>query len=171
MRKQLYLAVIGRLQQVEDENKEPAIKHFDLWNEQVTFIGQEDPFDLPAVFIEFLPIQWHTENDGAQTAGVQFRLHIVTPFKGSTAGGSAYRTEALALFDLLTDIHRVMFNMSGDGFRSTLRVQSDTNHNHEELIESIETYQACVSDRSACAKTRKVTPRLSLQPRPDEPKR
>lgn len=148
MRKQLYLAIIDRLKQIKDENGEPKIKHFDLWNEQVTFIEQEEPFDLPAVFIEFLPIQWRTANDGTQTAEVQFRLHIITPFKGAAGDGSMYQTEALELFDLLDNVNKVMFKMSGDYFRSTLRVRSDTNHNHEELIESLETYQVSVADIS-----------------------
>ena len=149
MRKQLYLAVIDRLKQIKDENGEPKIKHFDLWNEQVAFIEQEAPFDLPAVFIEFLPIQWRTANDGTQTADVQFRLHIVTPFRGAAGDNSMYQTEALELFDLLDVVNKTLFKMSGDCFRSTMRIRSDTNHNHEELVESLETFQVCVSDISA----------------------
>lgn len=148
MRKLLYLAVIERLKQIKDANGEPAIRFFDLWNEQVTFIEQEGPFELPAVFIEFLPIQWQTSNDGTQTANVQFRLHIVTPFNGKASDRSIYQKEALELFDLLDSVNRVLYKMSGECYRSTTRVRSDTNHNHEELIESLETFQVCVADIS-----------------------
>ena len=149
MRKQLYLAIIERLKTIKNENGEQVFKHFDLWNEQVVFIEQEEPFDTPAVFIEFPAINWQTANDGTQTSVMQFRLHVITSYKGSPCDGSIYQTESLELFDLLDSINRALFKLSGDFFRSTTRVRSDTNHNHEDLIESLETFQVSVSDISA----------------------
>ena len=35
-----------------------AIKAFDLWNENVVQLTKQRPFEMPAVFIEFLPIVW-----------------------------------------------------------------------------------------------------------------
>ena len=58
MRRFLYLSLIDRLKKLTDETGEPVIKTFDLWNQQVGFIEQEEVFDTPAIFIEFLPIKW-----------------------------------------------------------------------------------------------------------------
>lgn len=149
MRKQLYLAIIERLKTIKDENEEQVFKHFDLWNEQVVFIEQEEPFDTPAVFIEFPAINWQTANDGTQTSVMQFRLHVITSFNGSARDGSTYQAEALKLFDLLDSINNALYKLSGDYFRATTRIRSDTNHNHEELVESLETFQVSVSDISA----------------------
>lgn len=54
MRRMLYLGLTEALKELRDESGQPLIRHIDLWNEQVEFIEQEEPFDTPAVFIEFL---------------------------------------------------------------------------------------------------------------------
>lgn len=148
MRKQLYLAVIERLKTIVNESGEQTLRHFDLWNENVAFIEQEAIFAMPAVFVEFLPIDWKSLGGGVQSAQIQFRLHIVTNTKGSAADGSTYQPDALQLFDLLDDVHRALSGFRGSHFRQLQRVASHTNHNHEELIESIETFAVNVDDVS-----------------------
>ena len=78
MRRFLYLSLIERLKQLTDRDGKPVIRTFDLWNEQISFLEQEEPFDAPAVFIEFRPVKW--TGGGTQTADVTLRLHIVTPW-------------------------------------------------------------------------------------------
>lgn len=84
MRRMLYLGLTELLKELKDESGQPLIRHIDLWNEQVEFIEQEEPFDTPAVFIEFRPVQWRTLGGTTQQADVPFRLHVVTTWKGST---------------------------------------------------------------------------------------
>lgn len=148
MRKQLYLAVIERLKTIVNESGEPTLKHFDLWNQNVAFIEQESIFPMPAVFIEFLPIDWKTLGGGVQSATIGFRLHIVTATPGSAADGSTYQPDALQLFDLLDDVHHALSGFRGSHFRQLQRTSSHTNHNHEELIESIESFSVNVDDVS-----------------------
>lgn len=148
MRKQLYLAVIQRLKTITSANGEPVLKHFDLWNQNVAFIEQEAIFGMPAVFIEFTPIDWKTLGGGVQTANIVFHLHIVTATPGSAADGSDFQPDALQLFDLLEDIHRALNGFRGQHFRMMQRISSQTNHNHEEVIESIETFSVNVDDVS-----------------------
>lgn len=148
MRKQLYLAVVERLKNITGESDEQVLKHFDLWNQNVAFIEQEAIFAMPAVFIEFLPIDWKSLGGGVQSAIIQFRLHLVTATPGSAADGSAFQPDALQLFDLLDSVHRSLSGFRGPHFRQLQRVSSHTNHNHEELIESIETFAVNVDDVS-----------------------
>ena len=153
MRKLIYLSLIGRLKELKDNAGQPEVKHFDLWNEQVEFIEQEEPFGTPAVFVEFRPVRWSTLGGMVQQADVGIRLHIVTRWKGSAKDGSLFQTDALARFDLLDRIDRCLFNLQeaegGISFCMFRRTGSSTNHNHDELVEDIADY--------ACKATEQLT--------------
>lgn len=150
MRKFLYLSLIDRLKQLKDETGEPVIKTFDLWNEQVEFIEQEEVFSTPAVFIEFMPVKWATLGAGTQRAEATIRLHIVSPWDGSTRDGSSFQAQSLRRFDLLDSIDHHLFNLSGSNGRTDFnmfrRTGSSTNHNHEELVEDVSDYTCMVMD-------------------------
>lgn len=148
MRKQLYLSIIENLKKIKDAKGCSRFRHFNLWNEQVVFLEQGEIFELPAAFIEFLPIRWKQTNSGIQEAAVQFRIHIVTKFEGSSADGSSYQEQSLMLFDLLEQVNGCLTGISGENFRGMFRTESYTNHNHEEVIESIEAFQVSVTDKS-----------------------
>lgn len=51
-RKEMYNMICQRLKAIE------VIKHIDLWNNNVAFIEQEDGWERPAVFVEFMPVNW-----------------------------------------------------------------------------------------------------------------
>lgn len=146
MRKELYLKLCERLRLVDGG----AIRHIDLWNQNVQFIEQEESFPMPAVFVEFGPIEW-----GAWAQGVEYRaeplvhLHVVTEWKGSAAHGSTQQKESLEVFDLLRHIHEQLTGLTGDEFTALDLVSSQTNHNHEDIVENIETYR-CVAVRRLC---------------------
>ena len=110
MRRMLYLGLTERLKELKEENGKPVIRHIDLWNEQVEFIEQEEPFDTPAVFIEFRPVQWRTMGGTTQQADVPFRLHVVTTWKGSARHGSHFQQDSLERFELLDKIDAWLFN-------------------------------------------------------------
>lgn len=149
MRRFLYLSLIERLKQLTDRDGKPVIRTFDLWNEQISFLEQEEPFDVPAVFIEFRPVKW--TGGGTQTADVTLRLHIVTPWKGSSREDGGFQQQALERFDLLDRMDRHLFNLSGDdgniSFSLFRRTGSSTNHNHEELVEDVTDFTCKVIDR------------------------
>ena len=49
--------------------------------------------------------------------------------------------ESLSVFDMLEEIHNALSCMEGETFIEFDLVESRTNHNHDEIIENIETYQ------------------------------
>lgn len=147
MRKEIYLAIIEQLKTIVDGAGIDKIKHYDLWNMNVEYIDQETAWDMPAVFIEFAPIQWKEAGNGCQQATVTIALHIATPYEGGAADGSIAQSDALGYFELLDDIHRALYGLKGIGFSALKRVSSQTNHNHEEIIESIETFTCIVIDK------------------------
>ena len=150
MRKFLYLSIIEKLKQLTDPDGNPVIRTFDLWNEQVEYIEQEEVFDTPAVFIEFRPVTWTSLGGGVQRAEVTIRLHIITHWDGSARDGSLYQQQSLDRFDLLDRIDHHLFNFAGSNRRTDFnmfrRVGSGTNHNHEELVEDISDYTCMVMD-------------------------
>ena len=51
-RQELYAALVGQLKNI------PEVKHVDLWNENVVYADQDEPWQRPAVFIELGVIDW-----------------------------------------------------------------------------------------------------------------
>lgn len=151
MRKLIYLSLTDRLKRLEDQTGQPEVKHIDLWNEQVEFIEQEEPFDTPAVFVEFRPVRWSTLGGMVQQADVDIRLHIITRWEGSAKDGSPFQKDALERFDLLDRMDNALFNLQGSeggtSFCMFRRTGSSTNHNHAELVEDIGDYTCKVSER------------------------
>lgn len=111
----------------------PEILHIGLWNENIQFINQEQPWQRPAVFIEFLPADWTapSKEPGILTADTQIRLHIVTDAITATLDN---RTE------LSSDITAALCCTHGQYFTRIRLAQNATNHNHDEVIEDIDTY-------------------------------
>lgn len=133
VREEIYNAIKRHLSDI------PAIKHIDLWNHNVEFIEQETAWERPAVFIEFATIQWNPIVHGLEYRGaVTVNLHVVTDW---TAESNVEQ------FQLLHRIHRILANMEGGTFGEFDLAASATNHNHEEIVENIETY-TCVGIRS-----------------------
>ena len=145
MRKEIYEMLCDRLKEVGGG----AIKHIDLWNHNVEFIEQEEQWERPAVFIEFQPIQWRQVKTGSSisyNSRCRLSLHVVTDWHGSSSADSEFREKSLSYLDLLEDIHASLRGLSGQSFNGLDLVESLTNHNHDELLESIEIYE-CVLDK------------------------
>ena len=143
MRKELYNRIKTLLL---DEENGLGIKHVDLWNHNVEFIEQETVWDRPAVFIEFCPIRWEAHQRGVSyRAEALVKLHIVTDWveRLDTQGGDDVGIDELELSEA---IQGVIGCMDGDKFSGFDIVETATNHNHEEIVESIDTY-SCVAYR------------------------
>ncbi len=169
MRKELYKAIAERLFQIAADGSmieaavEPAggeteaavvqqhterlIKHVDLWNHNVEFLDQEQPWERPAVFVEFTPILWDVVKPGREyRAKPVVNLHIVTDWNGDASSGSELEDESLEVLDYSSIIHNALQGLEGENFSRFDLKETHTNHNHEELVESIEVYQ-CVGER------------------------
>ena len=179
MLKHLYLTLEQKLLAITDEqeNPQPLFKHCDLWNRQVEFLEQETPFQTPAVFVEFEPLQWRTDGRHIQDADLTVRLHIVTPWHANTASdilNPDVRATALAYLDIPTALFRQLHGRHGiveDGnhtvlghFNALTRTASAVNHDHERFVDSVETYQCHLKDLSFAVPTVRVdTVGLSIE--------
>ena len=131
----------------------PAIKHVGLWNENTSRLTQMRPLATPAVFIEFLPVQWSPLLRGAVAADISVRLHIVTATLAQT--DTPYRDEALYRFRLIRAVKAAFVGFGGAADSRGLsysRFQysgSDTDHNHEQICEDLEEWKTHAVDCSA----------------------
>lgn len=149
MKKQLYLAIKNRLKNIPGADGEPLFKHFDLWNQQVEFIEQETPFQTPAVFVEFMPLQWRTLGNRVQDADLTIRLHIVTEWHGLTADYSPEEDFELRYLDIVDSVVAAMHGFVAPNTNTWMRIQTIPNHNHERYVDSVEEYICKVVDNSA----------------------
>lgn len=139
MRKELYQAIRDALGRID---RPQPIAHIGLWNQHMSFLEQEVPFALPAVFIEFSPTDWAHVDNGSYKTNQEVRLHIVTEWPGPETS-----EEGLGeVFDLIDEVRWALHNLCGRSFRALQRVGSETNHDHEELIDMVETYRCVAYD-------------------------
>ena len=158
MRKQIFLAIIDRLKQAV-----PDIKYYDLWNDDLATLSGGKLWPRPAVFVEFEQIDWHQEGRGGRMADITIRLHIVT--QAMPVHGDINRdklTASLAYLDLIDRINAAMQGLYGENFAPMMLITSATNHNHAELIESVERYITRAQDASAITPLGKVVAALNL---------
>lgn len=120
-----------------------GVKYVDLWNRNVEFIDQEASWARPAVFVEFGPIKWEVMERGKEYRGKsEMKLHIVTDWSGDSSSESADASASISALDLSEEIQKAVWNAAEDS-QSVCRFdlsESDTNHDHEEIVENIEVY-------------------------------
>lgn len=142
---ELYTALTSALKNIKDGEGEDAprlVKHIDLWNQNVAFIEEESPWPRPAVFIEFGEISWSPLGGARKllSGTCPVILHVVTDWKGGTADGDATMAASVASMDLSERIGAEVLKTTGHSFHNIRLVSSIPNHNHEDIIESIERY-------------------------------
>ena len=124
MREELFEAIKTAMAETE-------VKHIDLWNHNVEFLEQEDAWPLPALFVEFGEITWEPLT-GIHLRGTgEVRLHLVTNWSD---GGYD------AAFALCSKVTTKTCGLSGRSFDHLRLLRTSTNHNHEEILENIDTY-------------------------------
>lgn len=116
----------------------PEVKHIALWNQDTLFLDQDAPWARPAVFIEFGAIEWTCAKEAAgvkSARGIgQIYLHTVTDWKEG-AYEEAFDIEE-RVWAAIDDMER-----TPAAFVSAPK-QTQTNHNHDELLEHVDSYVA-----------------------------
>lgn len=115
------------------------VKHVDLWNHNVEFIEQETAWETPAVFVEFRPISWETVKETLYRGTVDVTLHIVTAWTGRDTSETVWETA--------DEVAEAIEGLSGAMFSGLRLAETRVNHNHEELVETLESYRCRVGRR------------------------
>lgn len=127
VRSELYQAIKLKLEQ-----DVPEVKHIDLWNHNVEFLEQEDAWARPAVFVEFGTIGWELFAGGKHQRGKGVvRIHLVTDWN------EGEHDQAFAIGQKISE---ALEGLEGELFNGMVLIETATNHNHEDLLESIDSY-------------------------------
>ena len=147
MRKVIYTAIEQALTGITDADGKRVIRHIDLYNHQLNYAEEEQPFRTPAVLVEFGVIRWQPMPHGVREATVEVSLHVVTD---SRVGKWK---KVIEVFGLLDTIHAWLYGLRCDGRERTMDIltleQSVTDTDFDELRDDVETYTCHVTDRSA----------------------
>lgn len=155
MRKQIFLAIANRIKE-----QVPEIKFIDLWNEHLAEITSSTAWPTPSLFIEFEQYDVRQAANHCAMADIPVRLHVVTRTKAYSAGVNDKRLEAaLDYFALLDKVHAAMATLAGENFSTFMLTAQATNHNHAELIESIDRYITRAQLTAAARQARQVAVR------------
>lgn len=165
---QLYLAYEEKLKSILDKQTgEPFFKHFDLWNQNVEFIEEETPFETPAIFVEFLPIDWKTMGRQQQDANLTVRFHIVTEWQAQTAQYTPedLRNRALRYLMIPSILVHAMQGFCTPFTNGLMRTKTVPNHDHDRYVDSVEEFECRIQDNSAERhyKMMKLPPELSVE--------
>ena len=102
-----------------------TIDTVDWWNENVDFLEEETPFELPALFVEFGEIQYQPVKGDHARGQCDMALHVVVDCSEASV------QDCVSLCDrLIKSLYSRRWFMC--------RSRSLTNHNHAEIIECIE---------------------------------
>lgn len=152
MRKAIYKAIAGRI-----KNETVGVKHVSLWNRDTEQLTKQKAFRLPAVFVEFETIEWTQLTQGARSADIRVRLHIVTETLATPEDGGKYQDLAFEHLDLIECVCAAMQGLSGEGFNCFMLVESVTDHNHEHVQHDEECFVTRATDASAVRPQKTVT--------------
>ena len=149
--KQIFLDLRDIILEIKDSNNNQIIKYFDLWNRQLDFLAEDSPADYPAVYLELLPVEWQNLTLGIQEADLEFRLHIATRWYGQTYSTAPQEvtSEQLDYLNLPSVIFKALQNSTITNCNSIIRTATEFDHNHENYIETIETYKCHIIDTNA----------------------
>lgn len=149
MRKTLYTQLRQRLFALTDAQGNSLIQHVDLFNEQLLYAAEEQPFLTPAVFVEFAPIAWKHQLHGVRDAEVEFTLHIITE---NRVGHWEDATNVFALLDAINAHLHAFHYVAPDGtvvIDAITLQQSITDHSFGELADNREVFACHATDSTA----------------------
>lgn len=158
MRKKIFQAICARLAE-----RVPDVKFIDLWNNNIQTLNGGAVWPLPAVFVEFEQIEWRQQNNAARRGDMAVRLHIVTRAIPTHGHNDPKMPGSLEFLDLIDRINAAMQGLRGDNFSGFQLTTSATNHDHAELMESVERYITSAQDTTAMPVIRRaegITPSL-----------
>lgn len=120
--------------------KVPAVKTLRLFNNQFENEEKENAFAYPAVFVQFLNLNWIAKPQGLQEADAVIRLHV---------GFHSLETEEREIFTLIEDIHKAVQSLStAELFGDLNRVNEEQDIDHGNVIVWLADYSTLLTDVS-----------------------
>jgi hypothetical protein len=130
----------------------PEIKHVDLFNNQLAELQVDEnnglPFDLPAIFVEFAPIQWAKQSSKQKNGTVEVRIHILQENYSQSFRNSQDKEDALDVLDLVDKVDDTFENFKAENHTPFDGVSTEPDNDHGTVINYIHQYK--------CSTTKKI---------------
>jgi hypothetical protein len=132
--------------------------YIDIFNQQYRTPEKKATWQMPAVFIEFVPINWDGENSGCKTASnARIKLHCVEQKISDTSDLDLIEDEeaqnkALEAFNFIGRVHKAVQGKAAGKYGKFDKVNEIPDHNHKGMIVEIIEYKAKLTDDSAFTK-------------------
>jgi hypothetical protein len=148
MNTQPYIGISERIRA-----KCPQIKHIDLYNGQYANAEKEDPFNTPAVFIEYMGGATEAMTRGMQILNAGFVLHVVGDTYDRTANidlkTPPEQAAKLAHLTLDSLVHKAVNDWQPAGCVSVMaRTGIDYDTNHDQIFVTRLTYACAIADET-----------------------
>lgn len=144
--------------------KVPEIAFFEMYNGQPDQEEDEVPYNKPAVFIEFEPMQWQTVGNKVQECDCSFRLHIETETLSETSNleSDKERNAGLEHLMIAERVFGAIQGFSGDGFGAISRTGFIPDNNHDNRLVTILPFKTRLVDDFARKETIETSAELDL---------
>lgn len=125
----------------------------DLWNDEIDMYRDEHPILFPAVFVEFMPVEWQTIGTGKTQHGTgTIKIHIAQNIiaDSSAVDGNDLPDvqDALIRFDFIQEVHDILQGFKVAYFASLERIGTTIDHNHDGIILDVVEYNTIFFDVS-----------------------
>lgn len=135
--------------------KVPGIKTIDLYNGQYDDPAQHNAYTCPAVFIEWLPVEWQDMPAGVQQGAGGFRIHCVVNTLRETRNidrlSPPQQSQHTAHLLFPAAVHAALQGFAPHGYSPLGRVLTTPDHRYTGNIIVVHQYTAHVVDTSAYA--------------------
>ena len=111
------------LELAEKVNAElPHIQWVDLWHDQISYLTDELPFPVPALFFAFRTLEIKDKGLRAQDCDTQIDMYLYYETFSDTYDGAYNQASALDFLSTLTEVHKVFHGKSGANHGTMRRV-------------------------------------------------
>lgn len=131
------------------------VKYIDIYDNQPNLPKQETGYDMPALFVEFKPVQWVQRAGGSRRATMQIDVHIETNREGTSKDSVTPQTQmprGLYYLNLINQVYKALQGYNaGDiavGFSSMVNVGDNLNNNADVTRTDVLSFQFEVLDNT-----------------------
>lgn len=143
-----YISISARIRTNVSE-----IKHIDLYNAQYENPEKEDPFNTPAVFIEYTDGNWEDMTAEFQQQVAGFVIHVVVDNYGRTDNidqkNATQQENDLKHLNIDSKVHKALKGFVPEGCASGMfRTYTDYDNSHDQLMIIKHTYLCVIKDET-----------------------
>lgn len=147
MRKEIYETIKSRLAELTADDISVQL-HVGLWNEQLTNIEEEMAMALPAVLVEFEPVQWaQRASSQSQTGRQRITLHILIGTLHEDVIEFLWGDSVPDIFEIADLVVDRLVGVGGTRFNRLMPVASELDHDFDQIIHLREAFECEVVRR------------------------